>query len=32
MTGQFASTGRQMEAGPLWMAMNGSTVAGRRSS
>ena len=31
MTGQFASTGRQMEAGArLWMAMNGSTVAGRK--
>ena len=31
MTGPFASTGRQMEAGAkLYMALNGSTVAGRK--
>ena len=31
MTGPFASTGRQIEAGvKLWMALNGNTVAGRR--
>ena len=31
MTGPFASTGRQIEAGvKLWMAQNGNTVAGRR--
>ena len=31
LSGPFTSTGKQMEAGVrLWMALNGTTVAGRK--